>query len=101
MKRSKLELHLDILNVLNQAEMMNTTQIMYKVNICHRFLEEYLALLIRQNLVEKKVFDKNRTKYSITPIGEDLLRTFTELKRILQIGEDISRQVPDPLVFKS
>lgn len=87
MKRSKLELHLEILKVLRDGEPLKPTQIMYKVNICYRFLEQYLGFLMKQNLVEKKVSDKTRSKYTITLKGLDLLRNYTKLREVLQIDE--------------
>ena len=85
MRRSKLELHLDILRVLNDGRPMNPTQIMYKVNICYRFLENYLDFLIKQNLVERKTSDGCRPKYAITQKGLDLLKNYGELEQVLQI----------------
>ena len=89
MRRSKLELHLDILKVLNQAEMMNPTQIMYKVNICYMYLEKYLEFLIKQNLAERRASGGSRAEYIITQKGLDLLRTYVELEQALLIGRTI------------
>lgn len=85
MRRSKLELHLDILRVLRTRTPMNPTQIMYKVNICYRFLEEYLGLLIKQELVKKEIVSGSRPKYAITQKGLDLLKSYGELKQVLEI----------------
>jgi len=88
MRRSKLVMYLDILKVLEHGEPMKPTQIMYKVNVCYKFLEQYLSFLIEQNLVERKVADGKRAKYAVTQKGRDLLRTYGELKKALPIIEE-------------
>jgi predicted transcriptional regulator len=87
MPRSKLQLHLNILRVLGQGEQMQPTEIMYQVNICHAFLKKYLDLLIKQNLVERKVINGRKAKYSITEKGLDLLRYYGELEKALPMVE--------------
>jgi len=67
---------------------MKPTEVMYKVNICYSFLEQYLDFLIKQNLVERKICDGSRAKYTITPKGLDLLKSYGELGQVLQIGEE-------------
>lgn len=90
MRRSKLELHLDILKILEHGKPMRPTHIMYKVNVCYKFLEEYLEFLIQQNLVERKLAHGRKAKYSITQKGLNLLRTCEELKEVLPEIEEKS-----------
>jgi predicted transcriptional regulator len=85
MRRSKLELHLDILNVLGHDGPISPTRLMYKVNLCYQYLEQYLDLLIKQGLVERRIGNGQRAGYMITQKGIDSLRTYRELKRVLPI----------------
>ena len=88
MKRSKLEVQLAILKVLEQGKLMSPTQILYKVNICSQFLRQHLDYLIEQNLMERKVSGGSRAKYVITRKGLDALRTYGELQGMLAINEE-------------
>jgi predicted transcriptional regulator len=102
MRRSKLELHLDILRVLKHGKPMSPTHLMYKVNVCYRFLEQCLGSLIEQNLVERKVSDRRRAQYAITRKGLDLLRNYGELQKALPIGEENkNKQYLNSLVLKA
>lgn len=47
MKRSKLEMYMDILNVLAHCDPLKLTHIMYKANVNCNILKEYLDFLIR------------------------------------------------------
>ena len=89
MRRSKLELYLDILRTLKLGNSMKPTQIMYKVNICYMYLEKYLEFLIKQNLAERRASGGSRAEYIITQKGLDLLRTYGELAQALHIGRTI------------
>jgi len=88
MRRSKFELHLDILKALSHGAPMKQTQIMYKVNICYQFLERYLDFLIKQGLVEIRAIDGQRTTYVITQKGLSALSKYQDLKMFLPIIEE-------------
>jgi predicted transcriptional regulator len=88
MKRSKLEIRLDILKVLEHGRLMNPSQIMYRVNICYKSLEHHLNYLVKQNLVERKASSECRVKYVITLRGLAALRSYGEIKGILLMSEE-------------
>ncbi len=98
MRRSKLEMYIDILKVLAQKGPLKLTHIMYKANVNCSVLKEYLDFLIQQNLVEEKTIGKKRTVYAITPQGRKVLTYFRELKIILPIGEEEPQKIPAQLL---
>jgi predicted transcriptional regulator len=94
LRRSKLEMYVDILSVLAQRGPLKLTHIMYKANLNCSVLGEYLDFLIEKELVEERKAQKNRTVYAITQRGVTVLKYFGELKQALPITEEDQRQVP-------
>jgi len=62
-RRSKLEMHIEILKVLARHGPLKLTHIMYKANVNCNVLRQYLDFLIQQNLVEKQTLHKKRAVY--------------------------------------
>jgi len=93
MRRSKLEMYVDILKVLSQRGPLKLTHIMYKANVNCSVLKQYLEFLIQQNLVEQRTVGKKRVVYAITQRGITVLKHFRELKTVLPIIEE-SRRLP-------
>jgi predicted transcriptional regulator len=93
-RRSKLEMYVDILSVLAHRGPLKLTHIMYKANVNCSVLSEYLTFLIEKELVEERKAQKNRTVYAITQRGVTVLKYFGELKQALPITEEEQRQVP-------
>jgi predicted transcriptional regulator len=85
MKRSKLEIHLDILKTLRRTGPLNQTQVMCEVNSCFMYVGQYLDFLIKHQLAEKKVLSNGRAAYTITEKGIALLGTYEELVMTLAI----------------
>ena len=77
MRRSKLELHVDILKVLARHGPLKLTHIMYKANVNCGSLKQYLDFLIQHNLVREQTLHKKRHKtkvfYAITERGQTVL----------------------------
>jgi len=94
LRRSKLEMYVDVLSVLAQRGPLKLTHIMYKANLNCSVLGEYLDFLIEKELVEERKAQKNRTVYAITQRGVTVLKYFGELKQALLITEEDQRQVP-------
>lgn len=94
MRRSKLEMYVDILSVLAHRGPLKLTHIMYKANVNCSVLSEYLDFLIQKELVEERNAQKNRTVYAITQRGVTVLKYFGELKQALPILEEDRKQVP-------
>jgi len=94
MRRSKMEMHLDILKTLAQKGSLKLTHIMYKSNVNCCILKEYLEFLTQQKLVEEKTLTKERTVYEITEKGLTVLKYFRELQIMLPMVEDKERIPP-------
>jgi predicted transcriptional regulator len=87
LRRSKLELHVAILNVLANKGPLKLTHIIYKANVNCSVLNEYIDFLIKQGLVEKQIIKKERIVYSITQRGRTVMNYFRELTQVLPIIE--------------
>jgi len=95
MRRSKLEVYVDILKVLRIKGPMKLTHIMYKANVNCTILKEYLDFLIKQGLIEERVVGKNRIVYGNTVRGTTILKYFGEInKAFLVIDEGNTLPVP-------
>jgi len=94
MRRSKLEMYIDILKVLAHRGPLKLTHIMYKANVNCSVLKQYLDFLIKQNLVEERTVGKKRTVYAITERGLKVLKYFRELKVMLPAIEEGFSKIP-------
>jgi len=73
MRRSKLEIHVDILKILTSQGPKKLTQLVHKTKLSQSVLEQHLDFLIQQNLVEEQNLGKNETFYAITGRGQRVL----------------------------
>ncbi len=94
MRRSKLEMYIDILKVLANRGPLKLTHVMYKANVNCSVLKEYLDFLTKQGLIEERTFGKRRVVYAITQRGIMVLKYFRELKQVLPIVEETRKQAP-------
>lgn len=92
MRRSKMEMYIDILKVLAQKGPLKLTHVMYKANVNCSVLKDNLEFLIEQNLIEEQLTQKRRNKtkitYAITEKGRTVIKYFNEVNRALQITEE-------------
>ena len=88
MRRSKFEMYLDILGVLERNGELKLTHIMYETNVNCCILKEYLDYLTKQNLVEERKVGKQRVVYSISQRGIMVLGYYRELKQVLPIVDE-------------
>jgi len=93
MRRSKLEMYVEILDVLSLRGPLKLTHIMYKSNVNCSVLKEQLDFLKKNSLVEERVMKRERVVFAITPRGTTVLKAFREIKQIFPIEEE-KRQVP-------
>lgn len=91
MRRSKLEIQVDILKALARHRSLKLTHIMYKANINCSILKEYLDFLVQHGLVKEQEAQKKRVTYSITKRGKTVLEYFSEVDRALQITKDANK----------
>jgi predicted transcriptional regulator len=94
MRRSKLEMYIDILKVLANRGPLKLTHVMYKANVNCSVLKEYLDFLIKQGLVQEQMIGRRRVMYAVTQRGITVLKYFRELKQVLPIVEEARNQAP-------
>lgn len=99
MRRSKLEMYVDILKVLARHGPLKLTHIMYKANVNCSVLKEYLNFLMEQDLIEEKTVGKKRIVYAITQRGITVLKYFRELKTVLPIVEEAQGKRLPPSLY--
>jgi predicted transcriptional regulator len=85
MRRSKMEMYLDILKVLSDMGPLKLTHIMQKGNFNCNLLEGCLYSLIKQGLVEVQTIKRERKIYLITQRGVTVLKQFREIAKVLSI----------------
>ena len=92
MRRSKMEMYIDILKVLAQRGPLKLTHVMYKANVNCSVLKQNLEFLIQQNLIEEQITVKKRNKtkisYAITERGRTVIKYFNEVNRALHITKE-------------
>jgi predicted transcriptional regulator len=91
MRRSKLEIHIDILRALACNGRLKPTHITYKANVNCSALKECLDFLVERNLVkEQNVSKKRQTRkyYAITEQGLTVLKNVREINNALHVFEE-------------
>jgi predicted transcriptional regulator len=99
MRRSKLEINIDILKVLAQRGPLKLTHVMYKANVNCSVLKEYIDFLTQQELIEERTLKKERIVYAVTEKGLQVLKYFRELKIMLPITEEERKAVTPPMLY--
>ena len=88
MRRSKLEMQVDILKSLACHGRLKLTHIMYKANVNCSVLKQCLDLLIQNNLVKEHTLHKKRAVYTITKRGLNALKNVSKINNALRIFEE-------------
>ena len=99
LRRSKLEINIDILKTLAQNGPLKLTHIMYKANLNCDVLKKNTEFLIKQDLIKKRIVGAENTVYSITSKGLTLLNGWKEVKEWLPTLENENE--PQPLFRNS
>jgi predicted transcriptional regulator len=87
-RRSKLELYVDIINVLSQKGPLKLTHLMHKTNTNCGVLSVYLDSLLEKGLIEKRIIEQERIVFAVTQRGKTVMNYFRELTQILPIIEN-------------
>lgn len=87
MRRSKLEIYFEILQVLAFGGPLKLTHIMYKGNINCGILKRNLNYLVKKDLVEERSVENQRVVFAITHKGRALVTTFKELLQLLPLTD--------------
>lgn len=97
MRRSKLEMYVDILRILSRHGPLKLTHVMYKANVNCSVLKQYLDFLLQQNLVEEQIIrmkkNKTRVVYIATERSRTVLKYFRELESAFQIAGE-GKKIP-------
>jgi predicted transcriptional regulator len=88
MRRSKLEIYIDILSVLAIKGPLKVTHIMYKSNVNCNILKAQLEFLLKNGLVEERILKKGKMVYAITQRGQTVLKAFREIRQIFPVEEE-------------
>ncbi len=88
-RRSKLEMYVDILNALAHTGPLKLKEIMYKTNLNYSILGKYLDFLIKQGMVENRTTKKRSEVFAVTERGTAVLRFFRELAQVPPIAEEV------------
>jgi predicted transcriptional regulator len=91
MRRSKLEIHIDILRALAYHGRLRPTHITYKANVNCSALKECLDFLIERNLIKEQSISRRkqtRKYYAITDLGLTALRNVKEINKALHVFEE-------------
>ena len=91
MRRSKLEIHIDILRALACHGRLKPTHITYKANVNCSALKECLDFLVERNLVKEQMINKKRQTrkyYAITERGLTVLKNVREINNALHVFEE-------------
>lgn len=84
-RKTKVEMYLDILNVLDKCDMLKLKVIKNETNLCCRILREHLNFLLSQGLIEVKIFRRKNKVYSITQLGLSVLTQFKAIAETVPI----------------
>ena len=94
MRRSKLEMEIDILKMLAQKGPLKLTHLMYKTNVNCNVLSKYLVFLMKKGLIEVRNVGRGSHVYLITGLGMTLLKSWKELKQLLPAVENENEVKP-------
>jgi predicted transcriptional regulator len=85
MRRSKLQIYVDVLEALVFYGPMRLTQITYKANLSYNLLKPILKDMMEKELVEERKLKKNLVSYAATNTARATLLRFKEFTKILSI----------------
>jgi len=84
-KRERLEIIHDILKALqNKGGTLKPTHILYKSNLSHQMLTEYLTDLIEKGFITEEEDKKENKFYTITEKGLHFLTDFKVIKNFME-----------------
>jgi predicted transcriptional regulator len=87
MRRSKLEMYIDMLQILAQWGPLKLTHIMYKANLNSIIAKEQLDFLLQKGLIEERLSTRG-VVFNVTQSGLTIVKYFREVKKALPIIEE-------------
>ena len=90
-RRSKLEIYLDVLKVIKEGT-TKPTRIMYGANLSWKLLQGVLCSMAEQDLIEEIDVSNSRDKrtnkvYQVTTKGDGVIRYFDLAKGLIEVDE--------------
>ena len=86
MRRSKLQMYMEVLDALVFYGPMRLTHITYKANLNCSLLKPILRDLVKNKLVEERIMKNNVVKYAATNAARTTIFRFREITHILPIA---------------
>ena len=81
LKRGRIEIINDILDIIRSRQgKIKPTQVMYKANLSHQMLNDYLSELIGKGFIEEKKDKRGRKTYELTEKGFKFLQDYNLIK---------------------
>ena len=101
MRRSKLEICVDILKVLAHTGPLKLTRVMFKANVNFGVMKENLDFLTKKGLVEERIIGRERKVYAITQRGVTVLKQLKEVIEVFPIVEETVNETrnQEPYLF--
>jgi predicted transcriptional regulator len=81
-RRSKVEIAADVLRISSVKD-TTRSELMERVNLCHRQTEIYLDWLVARKLLQTVESGRNDRSYRSTPRGQTLVSMINEVQRML------------------
>jgi predicted transcriptional regulator len=78
-KRNRLEVTRDILEILQKNRQVKITHLIYKANLSNNSIKPYMEYLLKNRFMEE-VNDKDKRFFKITPKGNEFLFEFNKIK---------------------
>jgi predicted transcriptional regulator len=83
-KRDKLQVIYDILDVIREkGENIKPTHILYKSNLSHQMMQQYLNELINKDFITEIQKEKGKT-YSLTEKGFNYLNEYVKITKFVE-----------------
>jgi predicted transcriptional regulator len=94
MRRSKLEINVDILKILAQKGPLKLTHIMYKANLNYDMMKKNMEFMIKLSLINERTVGRGIIVYSITGQGLTLLKGWRDLSLLHPTFETETKMQP-------
>lgn len=79
-RRTNIEIINDILKAIQKARGLKPTHVMYKANLSHKLLKEYLDDLIAKGLITE-ITEKGHKKLILTDKGLKFLEKYEQMEK--------------------
>lgn len=81
-KRDKVGIIHDILLLVRGKEgEAGPTHIMYRANLSHQMLNDYISEMIQKGFIEEKINKRGKRTYSITEKGHSFLKDYQTIRK--------------------